>query len=478
MTLSFTNNKTLVWLARFWGLAALFYWLDQAAWFKATIVAPYAEFSTLITAKILFLLGLECRVNGSMLTLFGRTFVVAGSCTGSFVFLLLAAVIIAFPASFREKLTGLAAGLTTVVLLNLLRTLMIIVLAANFSGSFWSLHIIVGQALMITGTLGVFIWWAQGVGSGLPFLSPSRRFIFQKIALYSCGFIFTYIFYDLFLKSALGSRLQSLIIAHAAAILSLFTDTTQQGEVISTARNSVKVVHACLSSPVLVLFLGTFFILPISRLKRILLYIIGFLPLYYAYNVARIIALVGFLPSGQNFDFSRNFFSQLVVISAELLFSLYYWVGIRRLTSLKKHFATIITATAISIGIAFLTIRLLQNCAIPALFIDAGKTFYNPGRSLSLMPAFLIFPGLFLVLTTPVWSLRQRLGRGLIIYLGFIFFYALIIAALFFLGFKPHPRLLKAINVLIPSISYYLILKYFPYEKNGAGKSSIELPGR
>ena len=413
-----------------------------------------------------------------MLTLFGRTFVVANSCTGSFVFLLLAAVIIAFPASFREKLIGLAAGLTTVVLLNLLRTLMIIILAANFSGSFWSLHIIVGQALMIAGTLGVFIWWAKGVGSGLPFLSPSRRFIFQKIALYIGGFIFTYILYDLFLKSSIGYRLQSTIIAHAATILSLFTDTTQQGEVISTARNSVKVVHACLSSPVLVLFLGTFFILPISRFKRILLYIICFLPLYYAYNIARIIALVWLLPTGQNFDFSRNFFSQMVVIGTLLFFSAYYWVGIRKLATLKKHLATVITAAAASAGIAFLTIRLLQNCAIPALFVNAEKTFYDPGRSLSLMPAFLIFPGLFLILTTPLWNLRQRLVRSLIIYLGFILFYALMIAALFFLNFKPHPRLLKAINVLIPSISYYLVLKYFPYEKNGAGKSSIESPSR
>ena len=37
----------------------------------------------------------------------GKSFVVADSCTGSFVLLLLAAVIITFPASLREKLIGL-----------------------------------------------------------------------------------------------------------------------------------------------------------------------------------------------------------------------------------------------------------------------------------------------------------------------------------------------------------------------------------
>lgn len=455
---SASNNKTLGWLVRFWGLAAIFYWIDNATWFKAAIVAPYAELSTLATAKILFLLGLECQVSGSALTFLGRTFVIADSCTGSFVFLLLAAVIISFPASLKEKLIGLLAGFTTIISLNLLRTLMIIILAAKFSGSFWSLHIIVGQALMIAGTLGVFIWWAKGVGSGIPFLSPNRRRMFQIVALYIIGFIVSYILYSFFIKSSLGNRLQSIIISHAAIILGLFTNTIQQGDLISTGRNSVKVIHACLSSPVLVLFFGAFFILPISWPKRFILYLVSFFPLYYAYNLARIVALVWFLPTGQNSDFSRNFFSQLVVIGAILFFSAYYWVGIRKLITCKKHLLTVIIATAFSAGIALVTVWLLRRFAIPSLFINAGKTFYDPGRSLSLMPAFLIFPGLFLVSTTPLWNLRQRLARSLTIYSGLIFFYALVMAALFFLNFTPHPRLLKAINVLLPLLSYYLIL--------------------
>ncbi len=455
---SISNNQTLGWLVRFWGLAALFYWLDRAAWFKAALVAPYAHFSTLAASKIMFLLGLECQIHGNSLTLSDHTFVIANSCTGSFVFFLLAAVIIAFPASFKEKLIGLAAGFITIASLNLLRTLMIIILAAKFSGSFWSLHIIVGQALMIAGTVGVFIWWAKGVGSGIPFLSPNRRRMLQLVGLYVIGFIVSYILYSLFVRSSLGNWLQGLIISHAAAVLGLFTNTVQQGEVISTARNSVKVIHACLSSPVLVLFFAAFFILPVSWSKRFLLYIICFFPLYYAYNVARIVAVVWFLPTGQNAAFSRNFFSQLVAVSGALMFSIYYWIGIRKEVTLRQQLTVAVAAIILSSGIALLTGWFWQKLTIP-LFFHNGKEFYDPGRTISLMPIFHIFPWLFLTFSTPIWNLRQRIFRGFTGYAGLNLFYALVIATLFFSGFTPHPRLIKAVNLLLPFAAYYLLLE-------------------
>jgi len=453
--------QTLGWLLRFWALAALFYWLDHAAWFKAVVVAPYARFSALVTAGILFLLGIECQIDGSILTLSGHSFVIADSCTGSYVFLLLAAVVIAFPASFKEKLAGLMAGFSAVVILNLLRTLMIVIVASKFTGSFWSLHIIVGQALMIAGTLGVFIWWAKGVGSGLPFLSPDLRHLFQLIALYAAGFIVSYILYGFFLNSPLGGWFQKVIVSHAAAVLSLFTDTVQHGQVISTARNSVKVIYNCLASPVLVLFFGAFFVLPIPWSKRIFLYLVSFFPLYYVYNIARIVAVVWFLPGGQNADFSHNFFSQLVVVSGLLAFSLYYWVGIRRMTTLRRHLPLVFTAVLCSAGITFLTGWLWQQLMLSPMFLAAAgsKGFYDPGRTVSLMPLFHIFPWLFLVMITPIWSLRQRVGRGFLGYLGITLFYVLLLALILWAGFAPHPRLIKAINIFPPFVVYYFMVR-------------------
>jgi hypothetical protein len=93
------------------------------------------------------------------------------------------------------------------------------------------------------------------------------------------------------------------------------------------------------------------------------------------------------------------------------------------------------------------------------LFVNQGKEFYDPGRTVSLMPIFHILPWLFLILSTPVWSLRQRIFRGFIGYAGLNLFYGLVIATLFFSGFTPHPRLIKAVNLLLPFAVYYLLLE-------------------
>ncbi|MCK5915382.1 MAG: archaeosortase/exosortase family protein, partial [Deltaproteobacteria bacterium] len=445
------------------------------AWFKSVIVTPYACFSALATAKLLFLLGIEFQISGSTLTLSDKSFVIAESCTGSFVFLLLAAVIIAFPASLKEKLVGLLAGFTTVVVLNLLRTLMIVVFASKFSGSFWSLHIVVGQALIIAGTLGVFIWWAQQVGQ-TRMLQLSRKRLFFGIFLYVLGFLFSYALYTLFLQSPLGDWFKSLVIRHAAVILGLFTETVQQGQVISTARSSIRVIHGCLSSPVLVLFLGTFFILPIPWNRRILLYLVCFFPLYYIYHVARTVTAVWFMAVGRDANFAYNFFGQVALVKAMLLFSIYYWGGIRKLVTVSQQLVRALLVIIPVVGIALLVGWFWQEVAIPylSLFVSSNIDLYDPGRIVSLMPVFHAFSWLFLVLTTPLWSLRWRLVWGAIGCFGLSLFYVQLLAALLFLGLAPHPWLIKAINIFLPFILYILLIgRYFDFSSSPKKKEPI-----
>ena len=455
-----SGNQTLGWLIRFWGLAAFFYWLDQTAWFKAVVVTPYAYFSTIVTAKLLFLLGVGCQVSGTSLTLSGSSFVVADSCTGSFVFLLLAAVMIAFPASVKEKLIGLLAGLVTVVSLNLLRTLMIVILASRFSGSFWSLHIIVGQALIIAGTLAVFIWWAQRVGDLRdPFFLKSRH-LFYVSALYVAGFLFSYACYTLFLQSPLGAWFKDLVISHAAVVLGLFTDTVQQGQVITTAKNSIRVIHGCLSSPVLVLFLATFFILPISWPRRFLLYLICFFPLYYLYHVARTVAAIWFMAGGRDANIAYNFFGQFALIKALLLFSIYYWSISRKSVSIGRQLIRALLLLLPAAGLALLVGWFWQMVAAPALImlVDGSLKLYDPGRIVSMMPVFHTFSWLFLIFTNPIWKVKQSAVKGVVGIFGLNLFYALLIISISLLGLAPHPWLIKSINIFLPFVVYLLII--------------------
>ncbi len=456
-----SDNRALGWLIRFWALAAFFYWLDQTTWFKAAVVTPYAYLSALITAKLLFLLGVECQINGSSLALSGTSFVVADSCTGSFVFLLLAAVIIAFPASVREKLIGLAAGLVTVVGLNLLRTLMIVLLASRFSGSFWSLHIIVGQALIIAGTLGVFIWWARRVGNRRDPSFLQHRRLFYTASLYVAGFLFSYACYSLFLNSPLGVWFKKLVISHAAVILGLFTDTVRRGQVITTATSSIRVIHGCLSSPVLVLFLATFFILPISWSKRFLLYLICFFPLYYLYHVARTVAAVGFMAGGRDANFAYNFFGQVALLKALLFFSIYYWSVIRKSITINRQIIRALLLILPVIGAALLVGWGWHTVAVPFLItlLEVKITLYDPGHIVRLMPVFHAISWLFLIFTTPIWNLRQAAVRGLIGFFGLNLFYGLLVFSILLLDLAPHPWLIKSFNIFLPFAIYIMMIR-------------------
>ena len=470
------DNAALGWLVRFWGLAAFFYWLDHTSWFKSLVVAPYARLSASVTAHLLTLLGVEFQIQGSSLTVAGKVFVVADSCTGSFVFLLLAAVIIAFPASWKEKLVGLAAGMVTVVSLNLFRTLMIVVLAARFSGSFWSLHIIVGQALIIAGTLGVFVWWAQGVGKGRTVLPIGSRRLLVGVALYRVGFLFSYGLYTFFLNSPIGTWFKDLVIHHAAAVLGLFSETVQQGQVINTARSSIRVIHDCLSSPVLVLFLAAFFLLPLSWPRRLLLYGACFFPLYYFYHVGRTVVAIWFMAGGRDANFAYNFFGQVALVKALLLFSVYYWAGLRKVVTIGRQLLLMLVSVVPAAGLALLAGWLWQRFGLLSLMAFAGSAeeLYDPGRIVSLMPVFHTFAWLALVLTTPLWSWRRRLGWALIGCLGLHLFFALLLMVLLLLELAPHPWLIKSINVALPFAAYFVIASRIDNGSPGLGQVQRE----
>lgn len=454
------GNTTLSWLVRFWGLAALFYWLDQSSWFKDLVVAPYARLSAASTAQLLTLLGIEFQLHGSTLTVAGKVFVVADSCTGSFVFLLLAAVIITFPATWKEKLTGLSAGLLTIVSLNLLRTLMIVVLVARFPGSFWGLHIIVGQALIIAGTLGVFVWWAHGVGQSRQVLKLSSRRLFSGIAIYLCGFLFSYFLYTFFLNSPVGTWFKDLVIRHASMVLGLFTETVQQGQVISTARNSIRVIHGCLSSPVLVLFLASFFLLPLSGPRRLLLYGACFFPLYYIYHVTRTVLAIWFMAGGRDANFAYNFFGQVALVKALLLFSVYYWACLRQITTITRQFFLLLTLIVPIFLLVLFNGWGWQNFGLPLIVTLTGaiEQLYDPGRIVSLMPSFHIFAWSTLTMSTPLWSLKQRLKWTLAGILILNLFYIILVTGMLILGLKPHPWIIKAINVALPFVAYFMIV--------------------
>jgi exosortase H (IPTLxxWG-CTERM-specific) len=84
-------------------------------------------------------------------------------CNGIHVTVLWAAAVLAFPAPWRRKASGLAAGIAVIQALNLVRFLALFYVGQSQSAWFDFLHVYAAESLMMFVTLALFWVWAQTV---------------------------------------------------------------------------------------------------------------------------------------------------------------------------------------------------------------------------------------------------------------------------------------------------------------------------
>ena len=131
------------------------------AMFGARLIQGADELTAVVLGRLLALTGVGVRTHQGLLVLSacGRTrqMRVGYGCDGVLAYAILASAILPFPCRFRAKLTGLAAGMVAVAVINQVRLLgltvaLFLVDAAQFR--FW--HYWPGQFFVI---LMVFLYW-------------------------------------------------------------------------------------------------------------------------------------------------------------------------------------------------------------------------------------------------------------------------------------------------------------------------------
>jgi exosortase H (IPTLxxWG-CTERM-specific) len=118
--------------------------------------------------------GAVARASGALLTLIGERVVVAGTsisshafsvnvengCNGLETALLLAAAVLAFPASGRQKVAGFVLGFLSIEAVNLIRVASLFWVGAHRPAWFGPAHTIVWQSLVVLAGVGLFVGWA------------------------------------------------------------------------------------------------------------------------------------------------------------------------------------------------------------------------------------------------------------------------------------------------------------------------------
>ncbi|MFW5791279.1 MAG: archaeosortase/exosortase family protein [Desulfohalobiaceae bacterium] len=447
------------WMAVFAGLVLLSLWVHGAGWFETSVLAPLAVWTARLAGVVLNGLGLEALVAGSSIAIGTRSFAVDSSCTGVLPFFLFTAAVTTSPRPLQAKLWGLFLGGAVLFLINLLRVLLIVLMALRLPDSFWAMHVVAGQILVIAAALGIFVLWARLTEKGSR-AGAWTPFLLRRAAGFVLGFGAGYLAYGWFLSSPLGAWTHEAIARAAAWVLGLFSDASYRAGGISSTLSSITLVPGCLASPVVVFLVAVVAALPAAWWKRLLCMVIGFWPLYFLYHLLRVLVVMADLAwTTREASLAYNTFGQYVLLLVGLLLVAWYGTA-RRNMPVRGVLLSLAWSVPVAIVAAILLGWLFQTGIVPVLTRWAGGSpgiSWDPNMALSTMIYFEIFGAVALL------SHELGFNRRLFVPLGaalavLLLVSALILAGVEFFSLKPHPGIIQLLAVALPFALVYGVL--------------------
>jgi len=138
-----------------------FFVLLSTKWVEAHFSTPYTNFVAASSRIFLRLFGIDTAGNGSLISSPQFTVNLLNVCNGIEATAIFFATILGFPATWKNKLIGLALGYPVIFLVNLLRIAALFIIGFKIPGIFDSVHYYYAQAVVILVTIGVWLFWVS-----------------------------------------------------------------------------------------------------------------------------------------------------------------------------------------------------------------------------------------------------------------------------------------------------------------------------
>ena len=126
--------------------------------FDELITEPLILLNAMLAHYALRALGARTALSGRFIQSPSFSVEVIPECTGVFVFLMVLAVTLAYPASWRAKTRGVLGGAFLIFFLNQARLVSLFILGENYPQVFEEAHVFVWQGIFIT--VVSFYWYA------------------------------------------------------------------------------------------------------------------------------------------------------------------------------------------------------------------------------------------------------------------------------------------------------------------------------
>jgi exosortase H (IPTLxxWG-CTERM-specific) len=125
----------------------------------------YTRWVVAATAKLLGILDIPSACEGSIIRLPSIALDVKFGCNGLEAVMIYSVAVIAFPAAWKRRLIGIAAGFVVIQVVNIIRIAGLAYAGVHFPGIFEYVHIYIAQGMMIAVALGVFFLYLGYVNS-------------------------------------------------------------------------------------------------------------------------------------------------------------------------------------------------------------------------------------------------------------------------------------------------------------------------
>ena len=155
------RRRSLAFLLRFGALLLLLYLAVAVRPVNDAVVVPFTAGIARVSGAILTALGEPVRVEGTEIRSASFAVQIENGCNGLETVLLVAAAVLAFPASWRWRAAGLVAGFAAIELFNLVRVVTLVWIGGHRPALFSASHTILWQSLVVLFGVLLFLLWAS-----------------------------------------------------------------------------------------------------------------------------------------------------------------------------------------------------------------------------------------------------------------------------------------------------------------------------
>lgn len=159
------NRRELTFLILFMALLGGGFTLISINWVNDHAVEPFTAGIARTSGALLGLLGQDVRMEGTVIRNARFAVNIRNGCNGVEAMLIFLAAVLAFPASWKSRLSGLALGILAIQAVNLVRVVALFLTGVYFPRLFDTSHTVIWQTVVILFGVLLWIFWANRFGA-------------------------------------------------------------------------------------------------------------------------------------------------------------------------------------------------------------------------------------------------------------------------------------------------------------------------